>query len=537
MAKFSINPIVKKQIQKILYSLTGKLLLTIGIIMLAGSALFWVFLIRYQETELIRNSVKYGQSFVSFVEKSTRYGMLTFQQPSIQHTVEALGSSEGVVRLRIYDSKGKIAYSSKKEEQGTVLTKDDPVCKNCHGQVAKQADLPTWSIKKDIEGYRHLNILHPIYNESSCYTSACHVHRKDEKILGFIESDISLSLFDKAIQKQESAITAYFIIFIVILSGVLWTVLWRLVSKPLRVLNDGMQRAASGDLDFKLKIETRDEIGELAKAFNAMTVDLSKAKKQIIEWGNILEKKVAENTQEIRTAQAKLIHSEKLASLGRMAAGVAHEINSPLTGIITFGHLLQEKFSEGTQERDDIDVIIEQANRCSIIIKGLLGFARSASMDKTLVNLNDVVNSVLNMIRHKADFLNIKIYLHFSEPVLPVNVDSSQLHQVFLNIIINAADAMEGKGTLTINSRKVKEDDALYAEIEFADTGHGITAENMQKIFEPFFTTKPVGKGTGLGLAVSHGIIQEHGGKITVKTDPGKGTSFFIRLPLYREKS
>jgi len=524
---------VKVQVKKTLHSLTGKLILTIGTLMVVGSTIFWYFLIHYQEKELLRNSVKYGHSFIDFVEKSTRYGMLTFQQLLIQQTVEAIGSAEGIIKIRMFDGKGKIAYSSIKEERETMLDKSESLCMLCHSKSGESIKMPSSSIKVGKDGYRVLNILQPIYNEPACYTSSCHVHPMEHSVLGFAEADISLSILDKAIKKQEIAITAYVIGFICLLSVVLCTILWNLVSTPLSILTHGMERVAAGELDYTVRIDTKDEMGELATAFNAMTADLSRAKKEIIEWGNTLEKKVEDKTEEIRKAQAKLIHSEKLASLGRMAAGVAHEINSPLTGIVTFGHLLRKKFPDGSQEKEDIEVIIEQANRCSNIIKGLLGFARATSAEKGLININDIVNSSLNMVRHKADFFNIKIVLNLDESLPPIRADASQIQQVFLNMVINAADAMEGKGTLTVATRRVEENGSPFAEVEFSDTGQGIPEEDVPKLFEPFFTTKPVGKGTGLGLAVSHGIIQDHGGRIRVRSEIGKGTSFFVRLPFY----
>jgi len=303
------------------------------------------------------------------------------------------------------------------------------------------------------------------------------------------------------------------------------------------MLAKGMERVAGGDLDYTININRKDEMGELANAFNAMNHDLKKAKNELMDWGNTLEKKVREKTEAIHRAQAQLIHSEKLASLGRMAAGVAHEINSPLTGIVTFGHLLLKKFPPGTQEREDIEVIIDQANRCSTIIKGLLGFARASAAEKALTNINDVLHSSMNIVRNKADFFDIKLITNFDPALLRVKADSSQLQQVFLNMIMNAADAMEGKGTLTLTTRNITENDRDFVEVEFRDTGPGIPEENLEKLFEPFFTTKPVGKGTGLGLAVSHGIIQDHDGKIRVKTKINEGSSFFIRLPAQRENT
>ncbi|MBS1114604.1 MAG: sensor histidine kinase, 2 heme-binding site [Nitrospirae bacterium] len=524
-------------VKKSLQSLTGKLLFTIGTLMIIGSTLFWFFLFRHQERELLQNSVKYGYSFVDYMKKSTRYGMLTFQELLIQQTVEAIGSAEGVLNVRILDSQGKVKYSTNKEDVGVILDSRTPICRTCHVEGGPTKETPSWSIQKGDRDFRILNIIQPIQNEAACYTSTCHAHPKDQRVLGIIEANLSLEILDKSIKQQGIAITIYVLAFLFVISVVLCLILWNLVSTPVSMLAKGMERVAGGDLDYTININRKDEIGELANAFNAMTSDLKKAKNELMDWGNTLEKKVLEKTEAIHRAQAQLIHSEKLASLGRMAAGVAHEINSPLTGIVTFGHLLLKKFPPGTQEREDIEVIIDQANRCSTIIKGLLGFARASAAEKALTNINDVLHSSMNIVRNKADFFDIKLITNFDPALLRVKADSSQLQQVFLNMIMNAADAMEGKGTLTLTTRNISENGRDFVEVEFRDTGPGIPEDNLEKLFEPFFTTKPVGKGTGLGLAVSHGIIQEHGGKIAVRTKLNEGSSFMIKLPAQRENT
>jgi two-component system NtrC family sensor kinase len=518
-------------VKKSIHSLTGKLILTIGTLMVVGSSIFWYFLFRHQEQELVEYSVKYGSSFVDSVKKSTRYGMLTFQKLLTQQTIEAIGSAEGVLSVQVFDTGGKVAYASVKRDIGTVVDKNSPLCISCHSSSGQSLATPTWFIHKTDKGARILTIVQPIFNEPACYSSACHIHKESQKILGLAEANLSLAFMDKSLKEQGIAITVYILIFLFVISIVLCTILWNFVSTPVSMLAQGMQKVADGDLDYHVEINTKDEMGDLAAAFNEMTSDLKAAKNELVEWGNTLEKKVQEKTEAIRMAQAQLIHSEKLASLGRMAAGVAHEINSPLTGIVTFGHLLLKRFPADTEEREDVEVIIEQANRCSNIIKGLLGFARASAAEKASTNINDVLAHSLNIVRNKADFFNIKLITNLDPGLSRVKADSSQLQQVFLNMVMNAADAIEGKGTITVTTRNIREEDGDYIEIEFHDTGPGISDENLAKIFEPFFTTKPVGKGTGLGLAVSHGIIKEHGGKIDVKTGPGEGTSFLVRLP------
>lgn len=526
----------KNIFEKGFYSLTGKLLLTIGTLMIIGSTIFWYLLIKNQERELVGNAVRYGISFIDFIKKSTRYGMLTFQNLLIQQTVEAISSAEGVIKIRIFNNKGKIIHSSLKEEIGTLVDKTSPMCKACHSNPDRPSDTllskEKWTITKGQEGIRILNIVEPIYNEPACYTSACHVHPKEQKVLGIIESDLSLALLDKAIRKQGMAISTYVIGFIFAISLLLCIILWNLVSKPVTALVEGMEKVGSGDLDYNVKINRRDEMGVLAQAFNAMTVDLKAAREIMVNWTKTLEEEVEKKTEEIRRTQSQLIHAEKLASLGRMAAGVAHEINNPLTGIVTFAHLMLKRVSPDSQDKEDLEVIIEQAERCSKIIKGLLGFARATAVEKGPVNINEVLNRSIQMVNTKADFYNIKFNINIDNTLTPVIADSSQLQQVFLNMLVNAADAMEGRGVITITTRRVSEDGKPFVEIEFTDTGPGIPEENIGKIFEPFFSTKPVGKGTGLGLAVSHGIVQEHKGKILVKSEPGHGASFFVRLPL-----
>lgn len=351
-------------------------------------------------------------------------------------------------------------------------------------------------------------------------------------VLGNAALILILTRFYPDMFEHSRLFVFYLLGFWIIFTLSLCTFLILFVKKPLNDLLKGINTVAAGDLDYEIPVDSHDEMGDMAASFNAMTHQLSRAKKELMQWGETLEKKVEEKTEAIQRAQDQLVHSEKLASLGRMAAGVAHELNSPLTGVVTFAHLMRDRFPEGSQDREDLDVIIEQTNRCTQIIRGLLGFARASSEEKNLTDLNDVVQSSLNIVRNKADFLNVEERLELDPGLPPVMTNAAQIQQVFLNMIVNAGDAMEGKGTLTVTTRRIESDGEVFAEVEFRDSGSGITPKDMEKLFEPFFTTKPVGMGTGLGLAVSHGIVKDHGGHIRVSSKPGEGTSFFITFPV-----
>jgi two-component system NtrC family sensor kinase len=304
------------------------------------------------------------------------------------------------------------------------------------------------------------------------------------------------------------------------------------IIKPLQRLVIATQEIAKGDLDHRVKFQSTDELGYLAASFNQMTEKLKAANEELVQCGRILEKKVQERTRELVEMQAHLVQSEKLASLGKLAAGIAHEINNPLGGILIYSHLLLEETKETSSQAETLKKIIKETSRCKNIVKGLLEFARPKEPEMAPTDLNEVINKALAIFERQALFQNIKIQKDLSD--LPrVVADGSQLQQVFANIIVNAAEAMDGNGLLTIKTHLDARTNSL--RIEFRDTGHGIKEEDLSRLFEPFFTTKEVGKGTGLGLAISYGIVQKHNGSIEVKSEVGQGSAFTVVLPLNKE--
>lgn len=354
----------------------------------------------------------------------------------------------------------------------------------------------------------------------------------DDKIIGILY----VGMLEKPYIDTTNRVMFTFIILaslcVILLLVILYFSTTR-ITHPLQKMVVATHKIAKGDLTHKLEVKSTDEIGCLADSFNQMTADLKAANEKLIEWGKTLEKKVEERTKELTKMQAHLLQSEKLASLGKLAAGIAHEINNPLGGILIYSHLLLEDINKNSPNYENLKKIVKETSRCKDIVKGLLEFARPKDPEMLLTDINEIVDRSLSIMEGQALFQNIKIKKSYSSEVPKIVADSAQLQQVFTNIILNAAEAMEGNGTLTLSTSL--DGKGKFINIQFTDTGHGIKEEDRKRLFEPFFTTKEVGKGTGLGLAISYSIIQKHQGTIDVASQMGKGSTFTVKLPIKRK--
>jgi two-component system NtrC family sensor kinase len=284
------------------------------------------------------------------------------------------------------------------------------------------------------------------------------------------------------------------------------------ILKPIRDLVYATHQVAQGNLEHRVEVRSKNEIGELAETFNWMATSI-----QVRD-------------EELKKRTEQVMESKRLATLGRLAAGVAHEINNPLGGILVYSHLLVEDTEEQDPRKSNMEKIVREATRCKHIVKGLLEFARQAHPKVEQADVNQILNSALHLLEGQGVFLNVRLIRELSPSLPPVKVDRSQIEQVFTNILQNAAEAMEEGGILTVTSAPSQ--DTHFVEVDIADTGPGIGEEHAEKIFEPFFTTKEVGHGTGLGLAISYGIVERHEGRLSVRSEEGEGTTFVIQLPV-----
>jgi len=611
-----------------------KLILAVGVTALITIGIFSYFNIQSHTSSLLAEVERSANQLSETVKNSTRYDMLLNQRDRIYRIINTIGEQPGIRDVRVLNKVGEIIYSSHTEDIGKMVDKKAESCYKCHAADKPLERLPikdrTRIFRINPDSSRVMGIISPIYNEQSCWEADCHAHSKNQTVLGVLDVTISLSDVDSQIKKGEIEIVIFAISGVLALSFIIGFFVKRWVDKPVKELLSATKQVSAGNLNYTIKERRNDEMGMLALSFNNMTKKLSEARMQLFQ-------------------------SDKMASLGRLAAGVAHEINNPLTGVLTYSSFLLKRTQNYPEIQEDLKVIVRETKRSREIVKSLLDFARQSIPKKNDANISDIINQASSVVENQLVLDHIKLIKNLDTELPNITVDSNQIQQVFINLLVNAHDAIGvNGGTITISAHKltlapygishikkavcpkrhdlmdneiridgmpsikvkvrsngnegfinldpvygksrhqygieldIKKDisimcpqcsqsliaegkkcpkcdapvynfeipsqgifegctrkgcdwqkwDAVdiggqkeYIEIKISDTGCGIAKDDLSKIFEPFFSTKGQ-KGTGLGLAVIWGIIDNHNGTINVESEINKGTVFTIRLPL-----
>jgi two-component system, NtrC family, sensor kinase len=523
---------------RVAHSISAKLVILLLALMLVVFGFLGYLNIRLQRQQLEKSTLASAERVSDVIKHSASYYMLRNQRDGLYHTILGIANEPGIVRIRIFNKEGRISFSSDTAEIDTFVDKRAEACYGCHNQSAPLSRLnrpDRFRTYRLASGQRVLGIINPIENSPECSNASCHVHPASMKVLGVLDTDLSLATADASIAAGTRRMLFYTLLAIAVISLLSAAFVWRVVSRPLRTLEDGTERLASGRLGYQLDVRSHDEIADLAHSFNTMSRQLKDAREEITEWGRTLEKRVDQKTEELNRAHEQMLRVEKMASIGKLAAVVAHEINNPLAGILTYAKFLKKQFARENDKKYDeaiaaLDLIESESWRCGEIIKNLLTSSRAASMKQEPADLNGVADRCVRLVQHQLDLQNIQLHLDLARDLPPVWCDPAQIEQVILALVMNAIGAMQKGGNLSLRSRKTE--NKSQVQIEVQDDGTGIPPELVSQMFEPFFTTKERGHGLGLGLAISRMIVERHQGHIDVKSELGRGTLFTITLPL-----
>ena len=489
-----------------------------------------------------------GNNVGSIVEGSLYHSMLENDKSALQSTLDIINTMSGIDDVNMYDARDSLVYSSFSSD---TATHSNPDCLSCHKNIQSMFSRTEKSYRiiniksecsmyKNDNSHRHLLIRSPILNEKSCYTSSCHAHPASETVLGSLIIKIPLYDLDNAVEKSSAKfyLLATIITILLIISLILFT--RKKIKNPLNDIIKASIAVANGNKNTRLEIkpDQLDDMRMVSQAFNDMLDNLQSATEELKNWSQQLEYKVQKKSEELGAAQNELIQIERIASLGKLSSSVAHEINNPLSGILVYTKLIYKQLSNpelSASKKESIlkhlKLIENETKRCGEIVKGLLDFSRKDQEDFESKHLNKILQETYELMTHPIKITGISFLTDFSAKSDLIFCSPNQIKQACVAIIVNASEAVLENGEILISTINPDEDTIRFG---ISDNGIGIPEDDIPHVFEPFFSTKHDTSGIGLGLAIVHGIVKSHNGKIEVKSEPGKGTTISVTLPLIR---
>jgi len=508
--------------------------------MLIGVAVLTFFFVKLQSARYTNYSTSSALQMSDVIKRSIEYSMLLNRREDISNTIKTIGTEPGIDGVRIYNKKGEISFSAQDQELGKTIALSSETCIVCHQDGSRHAVTPEAGTLTRIytspRGERVIGVTTPIMNDARCSRAECHAHDGSQTVLGILNVTLPLKETDRNLAEFEAMQYEGGIALILIVTAFTGLFLWRMVNIPVKKLTEGTQAVIDGNLEYAIDVQTKDEIGTLTQSFNHMTRELHRAQEELKQFNATLERRVQEKTDELRRTQTNIIQMEKMVSLGTLAATVAHELNNPLEGILTYAKLirrriLKEPLPEDVKNEiaDELKLIADETSRCGNIVKNLLLFSRRRVGELREHNIRDIVQQTAKLMDHHLMMHSVTFAADFTEPLPLILCDGQQITQALLALEINATEAMPQGGELRLAIASPSPGEITIA---VRDSGCGISPEVMPHIFEPFYTTKKEGKGTGLGLAVVYGIIERHGGTIDVQSTAEEGTTFTITLPV-----
>ncbi|MEW6015668.1 MAG: ATP-binding protein [Candidatus Zixiibacteriota bacterium] len=531
------------------FSLREKFVAVVFLVIVVSMFIISGYLIKRQNEIYHLELGRRGQTLVANLAYNAEYGVILESPEELENLIKGVTRADDIIYVAITAVDGRIlAESGENPLQDARLTlehrsPDSTLHSGCvsmkHYQSSKGVEfvLLTYPVTT-----RRATVSKENLGAVSSPSGAS--EQADTEVIGEVLMGITLDNLQKEVTKSQTA--AILLTLMVVFSAIIiMTAFVRIITRPIESLVEVTDKISKGDLSKTVEVHWQDEIGLLAESFNRMIASLKKSQEEIEEYNRTLEEKIIERTTELEEAQAQLIQTEKMAAIGQLAAGVAHELNNPLGGILGYSQFALEKIqtkklSEFTPKDQEsfsryLKDIETQSRRCKAIVQNLLKFSRTSQTVEFLeTDINQVLEETLTFIDHQLMMNQITLRKYYDRNLPKAQGNPGQLQQVFTNIIINAMHASKPGSEILLSTRFLPPLGEFSGAVEIAvtDHGHGISEENLKKIFEPFFTTKEIGKGTGLGLSVSYGIVKEHGGEIKVKSRVGEGTTFTIIIPL-----
>lgn len=510
---------------RIAHSVAAKLFVVVLVILLASFGVLGFVNVQLHRQHLEAARLDDAERLSDVVRRSTSHYMLLNDRAALRHIVNTIGQEPGISDLRILNHEGRVGFSTNAREIGDRVRIPGAAIPIQQSRIFESG------------GERFLGISTPIQNSPSCSTGDCHAHPESQQVLGTLAMTFSLANADADVRRSSMQFINYSAFAILLTLGTIGLLVWYFVHEPVRSLRRGTISLGRGDLGVQIPVHRRDELGQLAASFNEMSSQLHAAREESDAWAHTLEQRVQRKSAELQRFHEQMLQAEKLTSLGKLAAVVAHEINNPLSGILTYAKLLRRWIERGDSleerapdMRDSLQLIENESRRCGDIVRSLLTFARVQPLNITDFDVNHVVQQTLKLVEHKLLLGNISPHVELDPELPPMRGDAGQIEQLLLALIMNAIEAMPHEGILGIITTMGDDGESLVIRVE--DNGVGIPPDLLPRLFEPFTTTKDDGKGTGLGLAVSHAIVERHGGRIDVQSEVGRGTAFTITLPL-----
>ncbi|MCA1732783.1 MAG: HAMP domain-containing protein, partial [Acidobacteria bacterium] len=475
--------------------------------------------INVQEAQLIESMTLGADQLSRSITSATWHAMLADRRDTVYQMMDTIAEKQGIDQVRMFNKDGALMFSTEPKEE-LRLDKRAEICAPCHSADTPRVNVDIYSrsrVYRGETGRRTIAMITPIYNEPSCSQAACHAHPENVKVLGVLDLTLDAGEVDREMMDMRSRAALLALFEFGAIGGFLIFFTRKFVEKPIRQLIAGTKAIANMQLDQEIRIRSSEELAELSSSFNIMRERLRDAMAENAQFTLRLETKVEERTAQLQAAQHKLIQADRMSSLGQLSASVAHEINNPVSGVLNLSMLMQRILLDDgippgrlADFRKYLGQVTSETTRVGRIVSDLLAFSRRSRPQNTEADINAILRTTASLVHHKLQLANVTLDLQLAENLPTVRCDASQIQQVVMNLVLNAAEAIHDGGAVTVVTRLSPEGDDVLLDIH--DSGAGIPPELLDKIFDPFFTTKEEGKGVGLGLAVVYGIVDAHGG-------------------------